>query len=273
MPTAGRTTDSNQVFDTTLDELLSAYIASNNQLERAALKNKITKKCLPYVRTLARGLARRRTDPLEDLVQVGCMGLVKALEKYNPLTGNKFKTYATYLITGEIRHYLRDKASLIKAPRQMYELYYRMNQIVQRLTDELGRTPTDLEIADELQCSMDKVKDMGEIERRRNPVSLDEFIVNDGQQSETVYVERLVDEKYTHFLQCQESRLMIEHALHRLKQEHRDVITMTFYDDLSQHEIAEKLQISQMQVSRRLRKALELLQQDFSAIKNEVLSL
>ena len=113
---------------------------------------------------------------------------------------------------------------------------------------------------------------MGEIERRRNPVSLDEFIVNDGQQSETVYVERLVDEKYNHFLRCEESRLMIERALYQLKKEHRDVIMMTYYEDMSQHEIAEELGISQMQVSRRLRKALELLQQDFAPMQNEVLN-
>lgn len=261
-----------KVFTPELDDLLNAYLSSSNVLEKTALKNRMTKHCLPYVQSLARGLARRSEDPLDDLVQVGCLGLIKAMDKYNPLSGNKFKTYATYLITGEIRHYLRDKALMIKPPRQIYELYYRMNQIIQKLTDELERTPTDLEIAEELQCSVDKVKTMGEVDYRRQMVSLDDYVIRDsGGGGETQHVERLVDDKYNGFLQCQESRLMIEKALYKLKKEYRDVILMTFYEDLSQTEIAQLLGISQMQVSRRLRKALELLQVDFSQERLEAI--
>src|SRR5690606_6893617 len=110
-----------------------------------------------------------------------------------------------YLITGEIRHYLRDKSSIIKAPRQMYELYYRMNQIIQRLTDELGRTPTDLEIAEELECPVDKVHDASIVDRRRTLISLDQFVTgNESSSGETMYTERLVDTRYFEFLQNQE---------------------------------------------------------------------
>ncbi len=242
------------------ENLLKDYMVETNPQVKSDIRDKIVAQCLPYVQKIARGLARRGSDPVDDLIQVGCLGLIKALDKYNPLAGSRFKTYATYLITGEIRHYLRDKSSVIKAPRQIYELYYRMNQIIQRLTDELGRTPTDLEIAEELQCSVDKVQAVGGIDRRRSLVSLDQFVAgSDGAGGEMVYIERLVDTKYHSFIQNQEDKLLLERAMNLLKEELRVVVKMTYYDDMSQMEIANILNISQMQVSRRLRKALDQL--------------
>jgi RNA polymerase sigma-B factor len=213
---------------------------------------------LPYVKKIAYSLARRSSDPVEDLIQVGTIGMLKALEKYNPLSGTQFKTYATYFITGEIRHYLRDKSCVLKAPRELYELYYRVNQIVQRLSDELGRLPSDLEIAEALQCPVSKVMQAQDAERRRQLVSLDQFAVNDNGD-ETKYVEMLVDESYNQSIQQQESKLLIEKSLSQLPEELQVVVKMTFYEDLSQAKIAEVLNISQMQVSRRLRKALETM--------------
>jgi RNA polymerase sigma-B factor len=186
---------------------------------------------------------------------------MKAVEKFDPLAGTSFKTYSTYLITGEIRHYLRDKTSMIKAPRQIYELYYRVNQIVQKLSDELCRTPTDGEIAEFLQCPVDKVTAAQEIERRRQPVSLDQFSTN-SQGNETVYIERLMDDSYFGMVQHRENRMTLESALENLNEDLRVVVRMTYFDDLSQTEIAKHLGISQMQVSRRLRKALDLLSKD-----------
>lgn len=249
------------IFTEAFEEQLKDFLACPKGAAKDQLKNQLVKHCWPYVQKIAKGIARRQTDPVDDLIQVGCLGLVKALDKYNPLAGTSFKTYSTYLITGEIRHYLRDKAQMIKAPRQMYELYYRMNQIVQRLSDELGRTPTDAEIAETLECPVETIQNILETDRRRTMVSLDQFVSGlDGSGGETVYVERLVDDKYTAFLQNQENKLVLESALARLKDEHKQVVKMTYYEDMSQMEIAKILGISQMQVSRRLRKALDLLQ-------------
>lgn len=248
------------IFNEEFENLLRDYIVEIDTVAREALRDIIVARCLPYVQKIARGLARRGTDPVDDLTQVGCMGLMKALEKYNPLAGSRFKTYATYLITGEIRHYLRDKSSIIKAPRQIYELYYRMNQIVQRLTEEFDRTPTDLEIAEELECPVATVQTMNAADRRKTLISLDQFVAGtDGATGETLYVERLVDNRYFEFLQNQEDKILLERALAHLKDELRAVVKMTFYDDMSQVEIAKALGISQMQVSRRLRKALDIL--------------
>ncbi len=225
---------------------------------------------MPYVKKIAHGLARRSTDPVEDLIQVGNIGLIKAVDKFNPLVGSSFKTYATYFITGEIRHYLRDKTSMIKAPRQMYELYYRINQIIQKLTEELGRTPTDVEIAEELECPVKRVVQAQDVERRRTPISLDQFQVHDGQGGDAMYIERLVDNRYFEFIENRENKLLVDSALTSLKAELKDVVRMTFYEDMSQTQIAEKLGISQMQVSRRLRKALELLYQHLLADHPEI---
>lgn len=248
------------IFSDAFETLLKDFMAEPAGPVKEDMKNQLVSQCLPYVHKIARGLARRGSDPVDDLVQVGCMGLIKALDKYNPLAGSRFKTYATYLITGEIRHYLRDKSSIIKAPRQMYELYYRMNQIVQRLTEELGRTPTDLEIAEELECPIDRVQNASIVDRRRSMVSLDQFITsNEGTNGETMYIERLVDTKYYEFLQNQEDKILLERAMGQLKEELRQVVEMTYYQDMSQTEIAKELGVSQMQVSRRLRKALDIL--------------
>lgn len=262
-------TSSEEIFSPELDEMLHRYLVSDIEGQaREKLRDQIVERVMPYVKKIAHGLARRSTDPVEDLIQVGNIGLIKAVDKFNPLVGSSFKTYATYFITGEIRHYLRDKTSMIKAPRQMYELYYRINQIVHKLTETLGRTPTDLEIAEELQCPVNKITQAQDIERRRLPVSLDQFLVNDGSGNETVYMERLVDHAQSEVSETHENRMVIERAMVTLKEELRDVVRMTYYEDMSQTEIAERLGISQMQVSRRLRKALELLSKNLQADKS-----
>jgi RNA polymerase sigma-B factor len=265
---SGPRTSSEDIFSPELNDMLHRYLIDElDSQTREKLRDQIVERCMPYVKKIAHGLARRSSDPVEDLMQVGNIGLIKAVDKFNPLVGSSFKTYATYFITGEIRHYLRDKTAMIKAPRQMYELYYRINQLVQRLTEHLGRTPTDLEIAEELQCPVAKVTQAQDIERRRLPVSLDQFLVNDGSGNETIYLERLVDHSQTELTESNENKLVIERAMVSLKVELRDVVRMTYYDDMSQTEIAERLGISQMQVSRRLRKALDLLSKNLNTEK------
>lgn len=257
------------IFTETFDDLLREYLTTVDVQTKESLRNKIVGHCMPFVQKIARGLARRGTDPVDDLIQVGCLGLIKALERFNPLLGNRFKTYAACLITGEIRHYLRDKTFIIRAPRQVYELYYRMNQIVQQLTEELGRTPTDAEIAENLECSVNQVHDLNGIDRRRNLLSLDHYLTNyDSPQGEAVYVERLVDDKYHEFLSNQEMKLVLDRAMEKLNPDQRLVVQMTYYEDMNQLEIAEALGISQMQVSRRLKKALAILS---NALRSEQL--
>jgi RNA polymerase sigma-B factor len=247
----------NPGVDGQLTELLRRYQVADAATQ-IRLKSDIVKAALPLVRKVAYGLARRTADPIDDLMQVGQIGLLKAIDKYNPFAQASFRTYASALITGEIRHYLRDKSSMIKAPRQIYELYYRMNLVIHQLTDHLGRTPTDAEIAEGLQCDVRHVNQALEADRRRQPISLDQFAISD-DGPETTYLEKLVDEHDVERTRLHETRMVLDTAMTHLKPELQDVILKTYYDDKTQTEIATELGISQMQVSRRLRKALGLL--------------
>lgn len=251
------------------EQILEARIAlyptlvATDPQERERLRRDVVRFYTPYVERIARGLARREYDPVEDLIQVGCLGLVKALEKYDPALNVRYKTYCTYHVTGEIRHYLRDKASMIKPPRAIYELYYRMNQVVNELSQRLGRQPTDLELAEALQCPAQQVTQAHDVERRQTVLPLDAFALETGDGSNH-YLEKLVDERTETALAQLEDKLMVEAALVQLSEAHQQVLTLYYYEELSQPKIASRLGISQMQVSRRLRQALSQLEQQLT---------
>ena len=246
---------------TALDEVnnwLHEYKATNNVKIKAQLRNLIVLSYLPFVKKISHGLARRNTDPIEDLIQVGSVGLLKAIDQFDSSLGTSFKTYATYLITGEIRHYLRDKGNMIRAPRELQELSFRINQIIQKLSTSLSRVPTDFEIAAELEIPVNKVSEITEIDRRKMMLSLDQ-VVSGSTENEQSLVDRLIDDKYQDFLTAQEDRIMLAEAVENLNESLKEVIKLSFFEDMSQSEIARQLGISQMQVSRRLKKALNEL--------------
>ena len=143
-----------------IGEWLRIYKSTEDEKQKKHLQNVIALAAMPLVKKIARGLARRNTDPVEDIIQVGNVGLVKAIQLYNPKVSENFKTYATYLITGEIRHYLRDKVSMIKAPREIYELAYRVSKLMQKLKDDQGNEPSEIVLAEELGTSVGKIKEV-----------------------------------------------------------------------------------------------------------------
>jgi len=230
------------------------WLAEYAESRDPALRDEIIQASLSLVKRIAYGLARRSTDPVEDLIQVGSIGLIKAVDQFKPDAGAKFQTYATHLITGEIRHYLRDKTAMIRAPRELQELSFRINRLVQNLTSRLGREPLDVEIAHELQVSVSRVNEAYEVDRRRTLISLDQALSNDAG-SEQSLIDTLVDGRYQTNQMAKEERLMLAEAIKQLKDGLREVVQLTFYEDLSQTEVAKRLGISQMQVSRRLRAA------------------
>jgi len=237
---------------------IKQYKVSQDPEVRKQLRNFIVLACLPLVKKISHGLARRSSDPVEDLIQVGSMGLLKAIEQFDLSVGANFKTYSSYLITGEIRHYLRDKANMIRAPRELQELSFRINQIIERLTEKLGKSPTDAEVASELSLSIEKVNEISQIERRKQTLSLDQVIYSSGDCEQT-YSDKLADDKYQEYVRLREDRIMLEGAVNSLPTPLREVVKLSFFEDLSQNEIAKRLNISQMQVSRRLKKAISEL--------------
>lgn len=234
---------------------LKEYKTSTDNKIKIQLRNLIVLAYLPLVRKLSHGLARRGTDPVEDLIQVGSLGLLKAINQYDVKFGASFKTYATYFITGEIRHYLRDKATMIRAPRELQELSIRINNLIQQLTLKLGKVPSNLEIAQELEISVNRIVEICDIDRRKQTISLDQVLF-DNTDSEHTLIDKLIDDKYQDFLIAQEDRIMLAEVVEMLKPSLKEVIELSFFDDMSQNEIAKHLNISQMQVSRRLKKAI-----------------
>ncbi len=239
-------------------EWLKLYKNAKDEKEKKHLQNIIALAAMPLVKKIARGLARRNTDPVEDIIQVGSVGLVKAIQLYNPKVSENFKTYATYLITGEIRHYLRDKVSMIKAPREIYELAYRVNKLMQKMKDEEGKEPSEVVLAEELGTSVGKIKEVIDVERRKQTISLDQVISTSNDEALSLF-DKIADDNHYNLESFQEDKILLTDAINKLDVKLQEVVILNYFEDLSQTQIATKLGISQMQVSRRLKKALTML--------------
>ena len=237
-----------------IESWLNQFKNTQDQKIRKQLKNLIVLYYLPLVKKISYGLARRSTDPIEDIIQVGSLGLIKAVEQYDKSYGASFKTYATYLITGEIRHYLRDKVAMIRAPRELQELSIRMHNLVERLKGAFGRPPTELEIAQELETSVNRVNEVFEVDRRKQFISLDQLAFNNADYDQSI-ADKLVDNKYLDYQKLLEERIMLYDAVEMLSDNLKEVIKLSYFEDLNQSEIAKRIGISQMQVSRRIKKA------------------
>ncbi len=238
-----------------INEWLSAYKQTDCGKQKKQLQNLIVVATMPLVKKIACSLARRSTDPVDDLIQVGSLGLIKAIEFYNPEISTKFKTYASYLITGEIRHYLRDKASMIKAPREIQELAFRINNYIKQLIETSGDEPTTEEVAKAMDVSVQKVNIAIEVDRRKSTISLDQTLGSTDDDNMSL-ADKIPAGDYQEFLNSYEEKIMLSKAIEKLPPELKSVIELNYYEDLNQRQIAEKLNISQMQVSRRLKKAL-----------------
>ena len=240
-----------------IHEWLLTYKKAQDQDTKKKLQDLIVAASLPFVKRIARGLARRSYDPVDDLIQVGSVGLIKAIDFYNPEVSTKFKTYATYLITGEIRHYIRDKASMIKAPREIQELAYRINCVIKKLSEEGFDEPTSEQIAQIMELPVNKVNDIIEVDRRKHTLSLDQSIT---VENDTISLaDKIPSGDYQELLSAYEQKIMLKDAIEQLDEKLKEAIELSYYKDLNQREIAEILDISQMQVSRRLKKALNSL--------------
>ena len=242
-----------------INEWLFEYRNSDDPKVKQKLKGLITMAYMPLVTKVARSFARRSSDPVEDIVQVGSIGLLKAVDLYLSGKSTSFKTYATYLITGEIRHYLRDKSSMIRAPREIRELSYRVHKITMELTQKLGCTPTDEQLAHALEMPQKKIQEVNDLDRRTTTISIDQTTVSEAEGSNFTIADKIPDESQDMGQELIENRLILNEAVNSLPEEDKKIIMMCFYDGLNQREISEKLNISQMQVSRKMKKALSRL--------------
>ncbi|MCQ2753583.1 MAG: sigma-70 family RNA polymerase sigma factor [bacterium] len=241
------------------------YKKTQEKVKQEKLKNMITAASWPLVKKIAYGLARRSSDPVEDIIQAGAIGLVKAIESYDIASDKDFKIYASCLITGEIRHYLRDRVSMIKPPREVQELSYRINKIAMKIFQETGENPTNEQLSDILQMPIEKIEEASDIDRRKQLVSLDQT-VSFSDDSETSLSDRIPDDEYMRSADFQEIRMVLKDALDKLPQDCRRVVEMTYFDDLSLAQISLRLGISQKQVSLKYKIGMEEL---YKILKNE----
>lgn len=219
-------------------------------------REKLVMSHLNLVRFIANKF-KNRGEPIDDLIQVGYLGLLKAIDRFDPSRGLEFTTFATPTIMGEIKRHFRDKGWSVRVPRRLQELSAKVNQATDTLTSQLQRSPTIAEIADYLDATVDEVLEAMESSSAYSSVSLEAPSGADDDDTPSV-IDRYATEDSD--LAFTDDRIIIEEALASFSPRERDVIEMRFLKGMTQIEIAEKLGISQVQVSRLLRRTLKMIQ-------------
>ncbi len=240
--------------NTALDELLIQYKNCTDSKKKRMLHLNIVENTMEFVKSIAISISMQSGISHEDLIQVGSLGLIKAIDFYKPEMNTKFTTYAMYFVKGEIRHYLRDKASLIKTPREIQELLLKISSARKKLSDSGFSEPSNEQIAEYLNISVSKVIEVLNIESARVTLSLDQSVISDNEEASLI--DRIPAEDYQEFQNSYENKIMLAETIEKLPKDLKEVIKLSFYEDLNQREISEILHLSQMQVSRRLKKAL-----------------
>lgn len=230
-------------------ELLAALQdAHADDQERERIRHELVTMHLPLVKHIARKY-RDRGEDFDDLVQVGTVGLIKAVDRFDVDRGFEFSTYATPLILGEIRRHFRDRTWSVRMPRRLQELSARILTATDALTQELDRSPTVAEIATRLECSPDDVLEALEARQALTSQSLDE------DPDEGVRFNEALSTTDAG-LQSVEDRASVDALLDALPERERRIVEMRFYQEMSQSQIAEQMGMSQMHVSRLLARSL-----------------
>lgn len=208
---------------------------------------------------LAVSLARRYSmrakwaDSAEDLEQVALLGLVRAVERFDPARGVPFSAFATTTIVGELKHYLRDRSWAVRPPRRIQNLYLQSQEAICDLTQEMGRAPTAAEVGDRVDASAGDVEEALEAARLRRPASLDAPAGDDDHP----VIENLHAEDPA--LGAVEERAAVRWLLNRLPERERRMVRFRYLDGLTQSEIADRMSLSQAHVQRMLVRSLDQL--------------
>jgi RNA polymerase sigma-B factor len=209
---------------------------------------------------LARDLALRYTytdEPLDDLVQVASLGLIKAIDRFEPGRGTKFTSYAAPTILGELKRHFRDKGWSLHVPRDLQERTLAVSRATEVLSTELGRSPKVREVAEHLGCSVEQVLEAQEASASYEAASLDAPAArDDGESAALVDLLGKDDSSY----ELVEDREAIASTWRDLPEVEQQVVQLRFMHDLTQREIGERIGYSQMHVSRLLRRALNRLE-------------
>ena len=242
-------------------DLVRGLLREYHRTRDPALRDRLVELNADLVHFIARRFANRG-EPLEDLEQVGFVGLINAVERFDPTLENEFSTFATPTIMGEIRRHFRDRSWAVRVPRRLQENYLRVSRAREQLSGELGREPSVAEIAARLELDAGEVLAALEVSPAQHAVSLDAVptggaAAEDGSElgarigTEDANLERV------------EMKAVLEQAMSHLTPREREIMVLRFFDQLPQTEVARRLGISQMHVSRLQRAALEHMRQEF----------
>ena len=215
--------------------------------------------------SLVRSLARRysyRGEQFEDLVQIGAIGLIKAIDRFDLSRGVELTTYATPNIIGEIKRHFRDKGWSVRVPRGLQELNVQLSRLIEQLTVQLGRSPTITELAEAAGVQEEEVLEALESGRAYSSISLSGGGGGD-EDGELDPLESLGTEE--HQYEVSEDRAVLAPGFRALDERERKILHLRFFEGLTQSQIAQQVGISQMHVSRLIRRSLEKIREEIAA--------
>src|SRR5215217_4812214 len=233
------------------DPIVSLIEAYRERSDRRAVEQ-IFSMNVKILNHIVRRYASASDESYEDLLQVGYVGMMKAIKGYKLDSEAKFSSYAYAMIEGEIKHHLRD-TELVKRPRWARSLHARVSEATRRLTAELGREPLVEEVASEVNITPEGVSELKKLFSDTDVVSLE------AGEDEEVDISAIKSLRYETFSLPIEDRILLEQALDSLSELQRKVIYLFFYKDLCQTEIGKRLGLSQRKTSRTVASAVKVL--------------
>jgi RNA polymerase sigma-B factor len=223
-------------------------------------RQQLIERHVEFVRRLAQRYARRG-EQLDDLTQVGCVGLIKAIDRFDGSFGASLTTYAAPNILGEIKRHFRDRGWSVRVPREIQELNVKLTKIVDELTTKLGRSPSVVELAHAASATAEQVLEALESSAAYAALSLSE---GPDAEEETGGPMDALGEDDSHYEQS-EQRITLASGIQRLPSRERAILHLRFFEGLTQSEIADRVGISQMHVSRLIRNSLDRMRRELEA--------
>ncbi len=246
-------------------ELLRKY----QQEPSPQVRNRLVELNLGLVRKEAHHWINQCTESFDDLIQVGSIGLIHAIERFDLGKGHAFSSFAVPYIRGEIQHYLRDKSPTMRIPRRWQALKRQAVLLSRGYLQEFNRHPSDQEIALRLEISLAEWQEIKLACQNQTLLSLDAPLGD--EDTGTVSLGELVpDNRYRSFQLAQEDQVRLQQALIKLEKRTRQILEFVFLYDLTQKETAERLGISAVTVSRRVKKGLNVLQRSMSGVEESI---
>lgn len=224
------------------------------------IRNRLVELNIGLVRQVAHRLSQRSLVPYEDLEQLGCLGLIRAIERFDPQQGAAFSSFAVPYIRGEMLHYLRDHSNVVRIPRRWQCLQRRGQSITAQLTGQLGRRPSDLEIAEALGISLHEWRRAQLSHLNQVPMSLDAFLSsNPDPEANVTLGDMLPDPRQQEETLQAQDRMQLQRALGQLESQTRQILEFVYIRNFTRKQTADRIGVSPMTITRRVQKGLAQL--------------